>query len=116
MKKASFIVGLIGSIFGIISGIVLLVVGLNMKVTEAFGGTVLIWACAAALTSILALVGASINNKKVIMGIFMLIGAIGNVGASLFSIPADSPVTFLSCIVAAIMLIVAGIMKFFIKE
>ena len=43
MKKASFIIGLIGGILGILSCSFLLFTGLNMKVTEADVSKVIIF-------------------------------------------------------------------------
>ena len=116
MKKASFIVGLIGSILGIISCGALLFSGLNMKVTESHASTVIILAIIGLLLSILALVGACINNKKVLTGIFIIIGAIANIPCALFSISADNPITFIICIVVAILLLISGIIRLCIKE
>ena len=104
MKKASFIVGLIGSILGIISCGILLFSGLNMKVTEADANTVLVLSIIGLLLSILALVGSCINSKKVLTGIFIIVGAIANIPCSLFSISADNPITFIMCIIVAILL------------
>lgn len=115
MKKASFIIGLIGGILGIISCGMLLFSGLNMKVTEAAVSKVIMFAIIGLLLSILALVGACIN-KKVLTGIFILIGAIANIPCSLYSISADNPITFIMCIVTAILLLVSGIMRLCIKE
>lgn len=116
MKKASFIVGLIGSIIGIISCAILLFVGLNMKVVEADVNKVIVLAIVGLLLSILALVGTCINNKKVLTGIFILIGAIANIPCSLYSISADSPATFIMCAVVAILLLISGIMRLCVKE
>lgn len=111
MKKASFIIGLIGGILGIISCGMLLFSGLNMKVTEAAVSKVIMFAIIGLLLSILALVGACINNKKVLTGIFILIGAIANIPCSLYSISADNPITFIMCILTAILLLISGIMR-----
>ncbi|EOR20543.1 hypothetical protein A500_16435 [Clostridium sartagoforme AAU1] len=116
MKRASFIVGLIGGILGVISSGMLLFSGLNMKVTEAAASKVIMFAIIGLLLSILALVGACINNKKVLTGIFILIGAIANIPCTLFSISADNPITFIMCAVVAILLLVAGIMRLCVKE
>lgn len=116
MKRASFIVGLIGGILGVISSGMLLVSGLNMKVTEVAVSKVIMFAIIGLLLSILALVGACINNKKVLTGIFILIGAIANIPCSLYSISADNPITFIMCAVVAILLLVAGIMRLCVKE
>lgn len=115
MKKASFIIGLIGGILGIISCGMLLFSGLNMKVTEAAVSKVIMFAIIGLLLSILALVGACIN-KKVLTGIFILIGAIANIPCSLYSISADNPITFIMCAVTAVLLLVAGIMRLCLKE
>lgn len=116
MKKASFITGLIGGILGIISCGILLFSGLNMKVTEVNGTKVMIFSVVGLLLSILSLVGACINNKKVLTGVFILLGAIANIPCSLYSISADNPMTFIICAVVAILLIVAGIMRLCEKE
>lgn len=116
MKKTSFIVGLIAGILGIISNGILLFSGLNMKVTEAGVNQVLMFSIIGLLLSILALVGACMNNKKVLTGIFILLGAIANIPSSLFSISADNPMTFIMCAVVAILLLVSGIMRLCIKE
>lgn len=115
MKKASFIIGLIGGILGMISCGMLLFSGLNMKVTEAAVSKVIMLAIIGLLLSILALVGACIN-KKVLTGIFILIGAIANIPCSLYSISADNPITFIMCAVTAVLLLVAGIMRLCLKE
>lgn len=115
MKKASFIIGLIGGILGILSCGILLFSGLNMLVTHAQTNTVIALAIIGIILSILALVGACINNKKVLTGIFILLGAIANIPCSLFSLSADNPITFIMCAVVAILLLVSGIMRLCIK-
>lgn len=116
MKTASFTIGLIGGILGIIGNGILLFSGLNMKVTAVDGNKVLIFAIAGLLLSILALVGACINNNKVLTGIFILIGAVANIPSSLYSISADNPMTFIICAVVSILLIVSGIMRLCVKQ
>lgn len=116
MKKASYIVGLIGSIIGIISCSILLFSGLNMLVTNPQTNYVIALSIVGLLLSILALVGVCINNKKILTGIFILIGALANIPCVLFSIGADNPMTFIACAIAAIMLIIAGIMRLVVKE
>lgn len=116
MKKASYIVGLIGSIIGIISCGMLLFSGLNMKVTETQGPIIITLSIVGILFSILALVGACINKAKTLTGVFILLGAIANIPCILFSIGADNPISFITCAIAAIMLIVAGIMRLVVKE
>lgn len=116
MKKASFIVGLIGGILGAISCSILLFAGLNMKVTEEDVTKVMVVAIIGLLLSILALVGACINNRKVLTGIFMIAGALINIPCVLFSISADNPITFIMCAVVTILLLISGIMRFCVKE
>ena len=115
MKKASFIIGLIGGILGIVSCGILLFTAFNMKVTESDGPKVLMFSAIGLLLSILALVGACLD-KKILAGIFILVGAIANIPCVFYSIPADSPMTFIMCIVTAILLLISGIMKLCIKE
>jgi len=115
MKKASFIIGLIGGILGIVSCGILLFAGLNMKVTEVDANKVIILSIIGLLLSILALVGACLD-KKILAGIFILVGAIANIPCVFYSIPADSPITFILCAVVAILLLISGIMKLCIKE
>lgn len=116
MKKASYIVGLIGSIIGIISCGILLFWGLNMLVTNPQTNYVIAVSIAGLIFSILALIGACINKKKTITAIFILLGAIANIPCILFSIGADSPISFITCAIAAIMLIISGIMRLVVKE
>lgn len=116
MKKASYIVGLIGSIIGIISCGMLLFSGLNMPVTNTQTNYVIVLSIAGLIFSILALVGACINKAKTITGILILLGALANIPCILFSIGADNPISFITCAIAAIMLIIAGIMRLVIKE
>lgn len=116
MKKASFIVGLIGGILGILSCGVLLFSGLNMKVTNPQTNIVIVVSIVGLLLSVLALVGACITNKKALTGIFILIGAIANIPCIVFSISADSPITFITCSVTGILLLVSGIMRLCEKE
>jgi hypothetical protein len=116
MKKASFIVGLIGSILGIISCAILLFSGLNMKVNEPHGNGVIIFAIIGLLLSILALVGSCINNKKVLTGIFIILGFVGNMPCSFYSVFANNPITFIMCAVVAILLLISGIMRLCEKE
>ena len=78
MKKVSFIIGLIGGILGIVSCGILLFAGLNMKVTEVDANKVIILSIIGLLLSILALVGACLD-KKILAGIFILVGAIANI-------------------------------------
>lgn len=111
MKKTSFIIGLIGGILGIISCGMLLFSGLNMKVTEAAASKVIMFAIIGLLLSILALVGVCINNKKVLTGIFILLGAIANIACIFFSIGADNPMTFITCGITSILLLTSGIMR-----
>ncbi len=111
MKKASFIIGLIGGILGIISCGILLFSGLNMLVTNPQTNTVIAVSIAGLLLSILALVGACISGKKALTGIFILLGAIANIPSTLFSISADNPITFIMCGITAILLLISGIMR-----
>lgn len=111
MKKASFIIGLIGGILGILSCSFLLFTGLNMKVTEADVSKVIIFSILGILMSILALVGACISNKKILTGTFIILGAIVNIPCSLYSISADNPVTFIFCGVTMILLFISGIIR-----
>lgn len=116
MKKASYIVGLIGSIIGIISCGMLLFSGLNMPVTNTQTNYVIGVSITGLIFSILALVGACINKAKTITGILILLGALANIPCILFSIGADNLISFITCAIAAIMLIIAGIMRLVIKE
>ena len=111
MKKASFIIGLIGGILGILSCGILLFTGLNMKVTNPQTNIVVVLSISGLLLSILALVGVCISNKKALTGIFILLGAIANIPCTLFSIPADNPITFIMCGITAILLLISGIMR-----
>lgn len=116
MKKASFIIGLIGSILGIIGCAILLFNGFNMLVTEAYGTQVMISAPIGLIFSIAALVGACISNKKVVTGILMLVGAIGNIPSIVYSVPTDNKITFIICVITMILLFISGIMRLCEKE
>lgn len=117
MRKASFIVGLIGGILGIISCGFLLFSALNMKVTEADINKVLIFSIIGLLLSIAALVGSCIvEKKKNLSGILMIVAGISNIPCSLYSISADNPITFILCAVVAILLLISGIIALCLKN
>lgn len=117
MRKASFIVGLIGGILGIISCGFLLFSALNMKVTEADINKVLTFSIIGLLLSIAALVGSCIvEKKKNLSGTLMIVAAIANIPCSLYSISADNPITFILCAVVAILLLISGIMALCLKN
>ncbi|EGT4137963.1 DUF4064 domain-containing protein [Clostridium perfringens] len=110
MKKSAFTLGLIGGIIGIISCGMLLVIALNMKVTNVHANSVLTFSILGLLASIAGLVGACIvNNKAKVAGILMLIGTVLNVFAAFNSIGADSPINFIAGLVTAILFLIAGI-------
>lgn len=117
MKKASFIIGMIGGIFGILCCAFLLFSALNMKVTEADANKVLLFSIIGLIISIVALVGACIVEKnKIIAGIFMILGAIIHIPCSLYSLSADNPVTFIGCAVVTTLFSISGVMALCLKK
>lgn len=112
MKKACFVVGLIGGILGMLSNAYLLITVLNMKVTGMSGNIVLGVSILGLLLSILALVGVCIESKiKTLSGMLIYLGAIANIPSSLFSITVDNPITVILCAIVAISLLIVGKMK-----
>lgn len=113
MKKASFIVGLIAGIAGILTGITLLVFGLNMQVTNKDSKVILIIGVVGLLIQISGLVGACIQDikHKVVTFVLMLISGIISIPMALYSISADSPISFILGLVVAIMFIVASVLR-----
>lgn len=110
MKKTAFILGLIGGIFGILLGCMLLFIGFNMKVTNPAGDSTLTFAFLSILASIAGLVGACIvNNKEKLSRIFMIIAFIVNLAAAFTSISADSPINFIGGLVVAILFLISSI-------
>lgn len=116
MKKGSFIVGLIAGILGISSNIILLVIGLNMPVTIQDTNKVCIFSALGLLFSIAGLVGACLIQTKKIMGILLIITGVINIFPGMYSLSADSALTFIMNLVVAIMFIVSGILGLTSKE
>lgn len=113
MKKATFILGLIGGIIGIISCILLLLIGLNMKVTNPHGTQTLIFGSLGLLASIAGLIGACIaQNKNKLAGILMTIATIFNIVVAFTSISANSPLNFLMGLLVAILFLISTIFAF----
>lgn len=110
MKNASFIIGLIAGILGIMLGCSLVFIGLNMKVTNPHSNAVMIFSVLGLLSSISGLVGACIvNTKNKLAGILMIIAAILNLFAGFNSIGADSPLNFVGLLVVSILFLISGI-------
>lgn len=111
MKNSSFILGLIGGILGILLGGILVMIGLNMKVTDPNSTNVLIFGVLALLSSIAGLVGACIvkNNGK-FAGILMIIATIFNIIAAFNAIGGDSPINFIGGFIVAILFLIGGIL------
>lgn len=72
MEKSIFILGLIGGIIGILMGTVLVILGLNSKVTDIFGTQEILCGVVAVLSSIIGLIGGCINRKFMLIIAFIL--------------------------------------------
>ena len=116
MKKASFILSLIGGIIGILGSGVLLLVGLGMLVTNPNTSTVISSSVLSLLLNIGALVSGCINGKKVVNGIIIIVSGLANIMVINGSVLADSPLTFIVGLVVVILLLVAGILRLCVKE
>ena len=116
MKKTAFILGLIGGIFGILLGCMLMFIGFNMKVTDPAGDSTLIFGLLSILASIGGLIGACIvNTKEKLSRIFLIIAFVINLFASFTSISANSPINFIGGLVVTILFLISSIFSF-IKE
>lgn len=112
MKKATFILGLIGGILGILIGIVLVVIGLDSKVTDAFGTQAILWGAVAAISSIIGLIGGCIHQK-----IMLLVAFILNL-ITTFNLLSNSPtgLYFVIEVFATLLFLVATILVFLNKN
>lgn len=106
-RTAEFVLGLIGGIFGIISGVLALGIGgIASSVGVSGGNTVGILALVAILLSILGIVGAVIvRTKGKLGGLFMTVAAVGGFIC----------ISFIY-ILAAILLIIPGLMGLIKKD
>lgn len=112
MKKAMFTLGIIGGILGILVGIALLIFGFSAKVTDPAGIPAIAFGIIGAIVSILGIIGASTNNK-----ILLLIAFIGLLVSSFGVISGfDTAIYFVFNIISTILFLVAVILRFINKE
>lgn len=109
-RKTEFVLGLISGILGILSCGLLIFKALMMPVANQMGNSVIAIGIIALLFQIAGLVCSLVVEKNPkLMGIIILCAGIADIPASLWSISADSPISFLLCAVTAILFIITGI-------
>lgn len=112
MRVASLVIGIIGSSIGLLCTIILLIQALTTPVTAFDVDFVSIVSLLALIMNILALTFSCIsrwNNK--LTGSIMLVTTVINVVSLGASIEADNPILFVLFMGAAIMLLIAGILR-----
>ena len=105
LKKFSFLIGLIGVILGLVGNGILIF-------SSDISDTLRMFTVAAIPFSIIALVGVLISNKiKSLARVMMFLGAISNTPVSVYSGIYGNIMICMLCAIAAIMLLVAGIVQ-----
>lgn|SRR5699024_812913 len=105
MRNTEFVLGLIGSIFGLIGAVIAIFIGgIDSAINDSSEVTTLGWS--AIILSILALIGSiTVKKKPKAGGIMMLVSAVGG----FISI-------FMFYLIPAILLLIAGLMGIFRKD
>lgn len=117
MRKASFILGLIAGIFGIIIAGALLVNGMLMPAIIPGVGSIIAVSLLGLICSIAGIVAAAlVGKKKVLSGVIMIVTSLVFILVALNSITGDNILTFVGGLIVFILFLLAGIFGLCIKN
>ena len=111
MKTASFVLGLIAGIVGIISAGVTFVVGMGLPVTNPDANFIVRGSIFVLVFQIAGLVLAAIRKRSIPFGIIEILAGLSGLIGLTVAVFADVLAMFLTFIIAAILFVIAGIFK-----
>jgi len=110
MKKAVTVLGIIAGIIGALNSGLLLLNGLNMKVTDPNVNAIVTVSVVGLLLQIMGMVCSLLSYKKPkILGMLIILAGLSSGGVAWYSIPADSPISFIGGGIVGLLFIIAGI-------